>query len=110
MGLGTFPPLLKPPTLLSAAGLPDEDVRRDATATTVSTYKGKHLASPLEDQSQLILSLTVMYLDRATSQDNLHIDPSTGQPWHPSCPYVFPQLYDCYTWHLFLLPVVLASM
>ena len=79
-------------TLLSAVGLPDDqDARRDATASTVSTHKGKHPASPLEDQRQLILSLTVMYLDRATSQDNLHIDPSTGQPWHPSCPYVLPQ-------------------
>ena len=79
-------------TLLSAIGIPNiNDVNRDATSSTISTQRRKQPASPLEDERQLILSLTVIYLDRATSVDNLHVDPNTGKPWYPSCPYVLPQ-------------------
>ena len=79
-------------TMLSEVGLSDEnDVNRDATSSTISIQRRKQPTSPLEDERQLILSLTVIYLDRATSVDNLHVDPNTGKPWYPSCPYVVPQ-------------------
>ncbi|KAL3783577.1 hypothetical protein HJC23_002081 [Cyclotella cryptica] len=82
-------------TLLSSIGLQDDHATDgDASSTTVSTHnsKRKKSTSPLEDERQLILSLTVLYLDHATSiETNHHVDPSTGQPFYPSCPYVVPR-------------------
>lgn len=66
--------------LLSAIGLDSQHVPK------------KHL-SPMEDEVQLILALTLLYLDRSTSSDTppLHVDPHTGRPWFPPCPYLVPQ-------------------
>ncbi|KAL3789979.1 hypothetical protein ACHAWO_002033 [Cyclotella atomus] len=93
-------------TLLSVIGLEDQSYgKNDASTSTVSTHaKRKQPTTPLEDERQLILSLTVMYLDRATSLDNRQIDPNTGQPWHPSCPYVLPQ-----TVHRLVLTAILMA-
>jgi hypothetical protein len=81
-------------TLLSAIGLENTHVDSDASTSTVSTHstKKKQPTTPLEDERQLILTLTIMYLDHATSlESNRHVDPNTGHPWYPSCPYAVPQ-------------------
>jgi hypothetical protein len=93
--------------LLSVIGLEDQSDRKEGASTsTVSTHaKRKQPSSPLEDERQLILSLTVIYLDRATSLDNRHIDPNTGQPWHPPCPYVLPQTVH----RLVLTAIIMAA-
>jgi hypothetical protein len=80
-------------SLLAAIGLEDHNNKGDASASTVSTHtKRKQPTTPLEDERQLILSLTVMYLDRATtSLDSSHVDPNTGQPWYPPIPYLLPR-------------------
>ncbi|KAL7477786.1 hypothetical protein ACHAW6_003587 [Cyclotella cf. meneghiniana] len=81
--------------LLSSIGLEDDHAANgDASSTTVSTHnaKRKKSTSPLEDECQLILSLTVLYLDHATSMEtHRHVDPSTGHPLYPPCPYVMPR-------------------
>lgn len=66
--------------LLSAIGLDSQHVPE------------KHL-SPMEDEVQLILALTLLYLDHSTSFDTppLHVDPNTGRPWFPPCPYLVPR-------------------
>lgn len=79
-------------TLLAAIGLGNNNTNDSMSTSSISIHtKRKQPASAMEDERQLILSLTIMYLDRATSLDNLHIDPNTGQPWYPSCPYVIPK-------------------
>lgn len=46
-----------------------------------------------QDEAQLILALTLLYLDRSVSPDAppLSLDPLTGQPWFPPCPYLVPR-------------------
>eukprot|EP00581_Thalassiosira_minuscula_P014173 CAMPEP_0183720828 /NCGR_PEP_ID=MMETSP0737-20130205/13346_1 /TAXON_ID=385413 /ORGANISM="Thalassiosira miniscula, Strain CCMP1093" /LENGTH=503 /DNA_ID=CAMNT_0025950769 /DNA_START=575 /DNA_END=2086 /DNA_ORIENTATION=- len=70
-------------TLLSSIGL-------NPTNPTPSD-NNKH-SSPIEDETQLILALTMLYLDRATSMNApLDVDPITGRPWFPPCPYLVPR-------------------
>ena len=65
-------------TLLSAIGLGEKEMAAIAN-------------NPMEDEQQIILSLTLLYLDRSISLDN--VDPQTGQEvWSPQCcPYLLPQ-------------------
>ena len=51
------------------------------TALSTHTIKSRN-RSPMEDESQLILSLTLLYLDHSISLDTpRHVDPHTGRPW-----------------------------
>ena len=65
-------------TLLSAIGLGEKEMAAIAN-------------NPMEDEQQIILSLTLLYLDRSILLDN--VDPQTGQEvWSPqSCPFLLPQ-------------------
>ena len=65
-------------TLLSAIGLGEKEMAAIAN-------------NPMEDEKQMILSLTLLYLDRSILLDN--VDPQTGQEvWSPqSCPFLLPQ-------------------
>lgn len=85
-------------TLLSAIGLDESESKESETSTTSTTVVSTHTThnkqqlSPLEDERQLILSLTLLYMDHSTSLETVrHVDPNTGQPWYPPCPYVLPQ-------------------
>ena len=58
-----------------------------STARTITRNK-----SPTEDETQIILSLTILYLDRSTSISSpVHVNSMTGQQIHPQCPHVLPQ-------------------
>ena len=93
-------------TLLSAIGLENiQDAEGDVILTTASTIKRKQPTSPLEDEKQLILSLTIMYLDRIRSFDNLRFDPVTGQMWHHPVPFVLPRTVH----RLFLTAMIIAT-
>lgn len=71
-------------TLLCAIGL-DKDFP-DKSNSSFKTH------TPMDDEKQIILSLTVLYLDRSTSQNSPHLVNSlTGQQWYPHCPYLLPQ-------------------
>ena len=89
-------------TLLCAFGL-------DEKGTSGSSYILHNSANtkqqqPVEDELQIILSLTLMYLDRS-SNTPLHVDPLTGQSWCPPCPHVLPQ-----TVHRLLLTAMLFAI
>jgi len=59
--------------------------------TTTHTINNKY-RSPMEDERQLILSLTLLYLDHSISLDTpRHVDPHTGRPWYPPCPQILPR-------------------
>jgi len=61
------------------------------TALSTHTSHSKN-QSPMEDERQLILSLTLLYLDHSISLDTpRHVDPHTGRPWYPPCPQILPQ-------------------
>lgn len=70
-------------TLLSAIGL--DELGGQSTGS-------KQQSSPMEDETQVILSLTLMYMDKSTSSDTLlNVDPHTGQPWYTPCPHLLPR-------------------
>jgi hypothetical protein len=65
-----------------------ETISSVLTATT--TNRNNH-RSPMEDERQLILSLTLLYLDHSISLDTpRHVDPHTGQPFY-QCPHILPR-------------------
>jgi hypothetical protein len=75
-------------TLLYAIGL-DENGSSDSSYIMQTTANIKQ-RQPMEDELQIILSLTILYLDRSTNTP-LHVDPLTGQPWCPPCPLLLPR-------------------
>lgn len=84
--------------LLSAMGLGEKEYAPNGNSDNKQP-------SPMEDELQIILSLTLIYLDRSSSLDMpLHVDPHTGRPWYPSCPHLLPQ-----TVHRMLLTAMLIS-
>ena len=77
-------------SLLCAIGIDKdypESSNRSSTTRTIT-----HNKQPMEDESQVILSLTILYLDRSTSLSSPHnVNLLTGQQSHPQCPYILPQ-------------------
>lgn len=62
-----------------------------SSALTATTTHRNHYRSPVEDERQLILSLTLLYLDHSISLDTpRHVDPHTGQPFY-QCPHILPR-------------------
>ncbi len=95
-------------TLLCSIGLGSvENDNTDATesssstesisnVSTLSTHtinsNSKNNRSPMEDERQIILSLTLLYMDHSISLDTpRHVDPHTGRPWYPPCPQILPR-------------------
>ncbi|KAL9187454.1 hypothetical protein ACHAXT_001557 [Thalassiosira profunda] len=75
---------------------PDLESYIDALLSAVVSSGGgsdtSKQSSPMEDETQIVLALTILYLDRSTSFETpLHIDPQTGQPWCPPCPHLVPR-------------------
>jgi len=75
-------------TLLCAIGL-DEKGTSDSSNIVHNTANNKQ-QQPMEDELQIILSLTLLYLDRSTNT-LLQVDPLTGQSWCPPCPHLLPR-------------------
>mmetsp|Transcript_21718 Transcript_21718/g.32590 ORF Transcript_21718/g.32590 Transcript_21718/m.32590 type:complete len:527 (-) Transcript_21718:41-1621(-) len=62
------------------------------STVTIPTINNSKNRSPIEDERQLILSLTLLYLDHSISLDTpRHLDPHTGRPWYPPCPQILPR-------------------
>ena len=85
-------------TLLCSIGLgtvekDDNAAEPSSNVSTVSTHTlNNKNRSPMEDERQLILSLTLLYLDHSISLDTpRHVDPHTGRPWYPPCPQILPR-------------------
>mmetsp|Transcript_26315 Transcript_26315/g.43067 ORF Transcript_26315/g.43067 Transcript_26315/m.43067 type:complete len:571 (+) Transcript_26315:86-1798(+) len=84
----------------------------DALLSSITPDTATHAApspsSPMEDESQLLLALALLYLDRSTSFDTtppMDVDPLSGQPWFPPCPYLMPRTVH----RLVLTAVVIAG-
>lgn len=64
----------------------------DSSNTSSTARTITHNKSPTEDETQVILSLTILYLDRSTSMSSpVHVHSLTGQQILPQCPHVLPQ-------------------
>ncbi len=75
-------------TLLCAIGLDEKGT--SGNSSIVHNTANIKQQQPVEDELQIILSLTLLYLDRSTNTP-LHVDPLTGQSWCPSCPHLLPR-------------------
>ena len=75
-------------TLLHAIGL-DKKSTSESSNIVHNTANNKQ-QQPMEDELQIILSLTLLYLDRSTNIP-LQVDPITGQSWCPPCPHLLPR-------------------
>ncbi len=73
-------------TLLYAIGL-DENGTSDSGNIVHNTA---NIKQQQQDELQIILSLTLLYLDRSTNTP-LQVDPFTGQSWCPPCPHLLPR-------------------
>jgi len=63
-----------------------------STLSTHTINNSKNNRSPMEDERQLVLSLTLLNLDHSISLDTpRHVDPHTGRPWYPPCPQILPR-------------------
>ena len=81
----------------AAASSTESSSSTESTSSHVSTISTHTIInsknrSPMEDERQLILSLTLLYLDHSISLDTpRHMDPHTGRPWYPPCPQILPR-------------------
>ena len=108
-------------TLLSSIGLGNDDLdslpgrksrasssptdNPNASALSAHAVSHKH-RSPMEDERQLILSLTLLYLDHSISLDTpRHMDPHTGRSWYPPCPQIMPS-----TVHRLVLTAMIVAL
>jgi len=92
-------------TLLSAIGLVEINAPNGGDSSSTTHTTNNRQLSPIEDELQIILSLTLLYLDRSTSLDTpLHVDPQTGHPWSPPCPHLLPR-----TVHRMLLTAIIVA-
>ena len=77
-------------TLLCSVGA--EKDSRPVSSNSSSSTRTITTKPPMEDEAQVILALTMLYLDRSTSSNSpLHLNSLTGQQGYPQCPHILPQ-------------------
>ncbi len=90
IGLGTENDNTAPTESSSSSST--ESTSNVSTLSTHTIHNSKNNRSPMEDERQLILSLTLLNLDHSFSLDTpRHVDPHTGRPWYPPCPQILPR-------------------
>lgn len=95
----------------AAASSAESSSSTESTSSNVSTISTHTInssknRSPMEDERQLILSLTLLYLDHSISLDTpRHMDPHTGRPWYPPCPQILPRTVH----RLVLTAIIIAT-